>query len=166
MHPVIIVRHPKERLSKCSLRGLEGREGLEFRRATRSFRLDVRGHLLLQLGAPVLTAAHRLDPTTGRPRPLVLLDSTWRLVPQLEASLDNLAEAVPVGLPAALQTAYPRTSKLAEDPPGRLSSIEALYVALRLLGEDDPTVLAGYHWREAFLEALRRHPAFASTREL
>lgn len=103
----------------------------------------------------------RVDPVTGEVRPLVLLDSTWRLVPHLEASLRNVAQAIRVGLPEGLQTAYPRSSKLTEDPSGRLSSIEALYVALRLLGQDDPSLLDTYHWRDAFLEGLRRHPSFA-----
>ncbi len=38
-----------------------------------------------------------------------------------------------------------------EDPTGGLASVEALYAAKRLLGDDDPDVLEGYHWREAFL---------------
>ena len=38
-----------------------------------------------------------------------------------------------------------------EDPTGGLASIEALYLAKRLLGDDDASLLDGYHWREEFL---------------
>jgi pre-rRNA-processing protein TSR3 len=38
-----------------------------------------------------------------------------------------------------------------DDPANGLASVEALYVARRLLGDDDPSLLAQYHWREQFL---------------
>ncbi|MGF1484014.1 MAG: hypothetical protein ACFBZ8_06585 [Opitutales bacterium] len=160
MHPVIIVRHPKERLSKCSLRPLEGCAGFTFHKATPRFSLDVAGCLLLEVGAPVLTPDVRTNPETGQPRPLILLDSTWRLLPGLEACLVNRAQAIPVGLPAGIATAYPRVSKLAADPAGGLASVEALYVALRLLGVACADLLEAYHWREPFLAGLETHPAF------
>jgi pre-rRNA-processing protein TSR3 len=58
-------------------------------------------------------------------------------------------------IPGQLATAYPRTSKVFEDPAAGLASIEALYVARRLLGDDDPSLLDGYHWKEQFLSSLR-----------
>ena len=50
-----------------------------------------------------------------------------------------------------VRTAYPRVSKVFDDPQQGLASIEALYLAKRLLGDDDASLLDGYHWREEFL---------------
>jgi len=52
-------------------------------------------------------------------------------------------------------TAYPRVSKVAQDPLAGLASVEALYLARVLLGVRDDTLLEQYHWREQFLENLR-----------
>lgn len=143
---VIILRHPKERLSKCSLRPLEGRPNLRFFKAREGFRFNATGYTLLSVGTPIL------GPEDAG-RPLLLLDSTWRLLPALEACLDG--EPVRRALPP-VRTAYPRVSKIAEDPTQGLASVEALYLACRLLGEDDPSLLDDYYWREAFLEEVAR----------
>ena len=58
---------------------------------------------------------------------------------------------IPRALPKSLQTAYPRKSKLNNDPGAGLASIEALYAALRILGRRDDSLLSDYHWREEFL---------------
>ena len=59
-------------------------------------------------------------------------------------------------IPGTIVTAYPRESKVFDDPTGGLASVEALYLARRLLGDDDPTLLDGYHWRDRFLAILGR----------
>ena len=41
-----------------------------------------------------------------------------------------------------------------DDPPQGLASIEALYVAMKVLGFDDPSLLDGYHWKDEFLASL------------
>jgi pre-rRNA-processing protein TSR3 len=84
--------------------------------------------------------------------PLLLLDSTWRWLPQLAAAVRGTPIAR--SIPGVLRTAYPRTSRVFEDPAAGLASIEALYVARKLLGDDDPSLLDGYHWREPFLANL------------
>lgn len=142
MTPVTIIRHPKERKSKCTLEPLRGRPGLEFFEAKPTFRFDATGYLLLAVDAP------ELSPEDAG-RPLLLLDSTWRLLPQLMDRLDG--EAIPRSLPGDVRTAYPRVSKISDDPTRGLASVEALYLAKRLLGEDDPTLLDHYYWREDFL---------------
>jgi len=147
--PVVIIRHPKERLSKCTLEPVRGRPGLIFHRASDTFQFDATGHTLLALNAPELSP---LD--AGRP--LLLLDSTWRLLPQLEATL--VGEPVRRTLPPNVKTAYPRVSKITSDPLGGLASIEALYLAKKLLGDDDPSLLEYYHWRNAFLDQLKNIP--------
>lgn len=145
MTPITVIRHPKERISKCSLRPLHGRAGIRFLKATRSFTFDATGYTLLAVDAPPLSPE-------DAGRPLLLLDSTWRLLPQLMACLTGTP--VPRSIPGDIRTAYPRVSKIAEDPLQGLASIEALYLAKRLIGEDDPSLLDGYHWREDFLRQI------------
>jgi pre-rRNA-processing protein TSR3 len=138
----VVIRHPKERLSKCSLVPLHGRPDIRFYRATPRFRFDSTGYLLLTPAAPVLSAV-------DRGRPLLLLDGTWRYAAQLERCLDG--DPVRRSLPGSIVTAYPRKSKLFADPDAGLASVEALYAARRILGDDDPALLDGYRWKDAFL---------------
>lgn len=140
--PVTVLRHPKERISKCSLRFLHDRPEFTFLRARPGLRFDATGFLLLAVDAPPLDVS-------DRGHPLLLLDSTWRYLPQVAACV--VGEPIRRSIPGDVRTAYPRVSRNFEDPTGGLASIEALYLAKRLLGDDDPTLLDGYHWREEFL---------------
>ena len=150
-HPVVVIRHPKERISKCSLRFLHDRPDITFYKATPSFSFDCTDHLLLAVDAPPLSPA-------DAGHPLLLLDSTWRLLPDLQRCLEGtpIRRSIPDGL---AETCYPRASKNFEDPTHGLASVEALYLAKRLLGDDDPSLLDGYHWKEPFLEQLRGGPS-------
>lgn len=145
MTPVSIIRHPKERRSKCSLTPLEGRPDFSFYRARLGWTFDMTGFTVLALGAPEMSEA-------DAGRPILLLDSTWRLLPQVEACL--VGEGVRRTLPA-VSTAYPRISKIAEDPMGGLASVEALYLAKLLIGEREDDLLDAYYWRNQFLETLQ-----------
>lgn len=142
MEAIHIIRHWKERRSKCSLTPLEGRGDLVFHRARAGWTFEAGGFTVLGLDAPLLTEA-------DAGRPLLLLDCTWRLLPDLEACL--VGEPVRRTLPA-VQTAYPRVSKLKPDPLGGLASVEALYLARLLLGDGDAGLLEAYHWRDDFLK--------------
>lgn len=146
MVPITVIRHPKERRSKCSLTPLEGREDIEFYRARTEWSFNMTGFTVLALGAPELSIE-------DAGRPLLLLDSTWRLLPQIEACLHG--EGVYRTLPTVV-TAYPRISKIADNPLGGLASVEALYLARLLLGERDDTLLSDYYWRDLFFENLKR----------
>ncbi|MEO0795144.1 MAG: hypothetical protein AAFX93_08285 [Verrucomicrobiota bacterium] len=146
MEPTVIIRHPKERLSKCTLEPLRGRPDLVFHRASESFEFDATGYTLLAMDSP------ELSPEDAG-RPLLLLDATWRLLPQVVECV--IGESIPRTLPANIKTAYPRISKIAEDPLGGLASVEALYLAHRMLGHDDPTLLEHYYWREEFLSQFQ-----------
>ena len=55
------------------------------------------------------------------------------------------------GLPAGWTTAYPRVSKLTEDPAVGLATIEAIYAAYAALGRDTTGLLDQYRWRDDFL---------------
>jgi pre-rRNA-processing protein TSR3 len=140
--PIVVLRHPREFLPKCSLSPLHGRPDITFLLATADFRLDATGMTLLQVDAEPLSEA-------DRGRPLLLLDSTWRLLPRLVRRLTGAF--VPRSIPGDVLTAYPRKSSVTPDPERGLASVEALYVAKRVMGEDDRTLLDGYHWREQFL---------------
>lgn len=144
--PTTVIRHPKERIAKCSLRFLHGRPEITFLKAKPGFTFDATGFTLLAVGAEPLSEA-------DAHRPLLLLDSTWRWLPQLAACVRG--EPVRRAIPPGVKTAYPRSSKLFDDPDAGLASVEALYVARRLLGDDDPSLLDGYHWKDAFLRSLR-----------
>ena len=143
--PTTVIRHPKEKIRKCSLRFLHERPEMTFLRGKPGFQFDATGFTLLAVEAPPLSLA-------DAGRPLLLLDSTWRWLPQLLACVTG----TPVlrSIPGDLRTAYPRVSKVFEDPEAGLASIEALYVARKLLGDDDASLLDGYHWKEAFLASL------------
>lgn len=139
----VILRHRRENLKKCSLRGLEGRSDLVFYTYPVDRLPDLSNFLLLKVGAPPLTIA-------DRERGLFLIDGTWRLAQVMEKQLPWKLEAR--SLPGHYRTAYPRRQTDCPDPASGLSSIEALYIAHRLLGRSTEGLLDGYYWRERFLE--------------
>jgi pre-rRNA-processing protein TSR3 len=132
---------------------LHGRPGFTFLKATKKFSIDATGYLELAVDAPPLTVA-------DRGCTLLLLDSTWRLLPSLRRRIGGTT--IRRSIPGGVATAYPRASRDHDDPAGGLASIEALFLALSILdpGPEDLSLLDGYHWRNAFLanarEALRR----------
>lgn len=144
--PTTVIRHQKERVAKCSLRFLHARPEMTFLRARPGFTFDGTGFLLLAVGAPPLS-------TADAGHALLLLDSTWRWLPQLRACVTG--SPIERSIPGGITTAYPRTSKVFEDPAAGLASIEALYLARALLGDVDASLLDGYHWKDAFLAGLR-----------
>ena len=138
----VVIRHPKERKSKCSLEPLRQRPDIRFYNAIEGFKFDATGYILLRVDAPVLS------PTDSH-LPLLLLDSTWRLLPRMEAALTG--EPIPRSLPPSLVTAYPRVSKISPDPTRGLASVEALYAARLLQGRATDGLLEQYFWRDEFL---------------
>lgn len=137
----VILRHPKERLSKCSLQPLVGREDIEFIKANIKKPFDSTGYILLTVNAPVLSSDDE--------GPLLLLDSTWRLLSFMEKCITGTP--IRRSLPPTIKTAFPRMSKVFQDPAQGLASIEALYVAKKILGAADVSLLESYYWKETFL---------------
>lgn len=139
---VAVVVHPREKLSKCSAWPLRARPEFSFYRFPDQRVPDLQNCVRLGLSDELLSPA---DAT----KTLAVLDATWRYAGQMEADYAS----VPVrGLPPQWRTAYPRTSKLFADPPGGLATVEALYVAYRLLGLDPAGLLDSYQWKDRFLE--------------
>jgi pre-rRNA-processing protein TSR3 len=139
------VVHPKENRKKCSLEPLRGRPDLSFVTfsAKRSMQLT-EGYVRLSVDGPPLTPA---DAERG----ILLIDGSWRHAARMHA---HFAAVPPRSLPG-YRTAYPRVSKVFEDPPEGLASVEALYVAYRMLGRPTEGLLDGYRWRDRFLELNR-----------
>ena len=138
--PTVIVVHPRERRSKCSVEPLRDRDGFVFCTFPHPVPIDLTGYVRLGIGGPVLSDA---DAHRG----LLLLDGTWRLAARMEPFYQHIeVRSLPV-----VQTAYPRKSEVYADPSEGLATIEALYAALRLLNRDTTGLLDSYHWREQFL---------------
>jgi pre-rRNA-processing protein TSR3 len=170
---IIAIRHAKEKRAKCSLTGIETQPGTWFRRAKPGFSLDGTGCLLLTPGAPTISpqdaflteAEEQTLASAGRGefilhdgrgralRPVLLLDSVWRLLPGMRRKISGAP--VERSLPGWVTTAYPRISKMTEDPEDGLATIEALYAALALMGFECPELLDGYLWKDAFLASFR-----------
>lgn len=139
--PTIIVIHSKEKRSKCSVEPLRGRSDMIFWTFPHRGPEPLTNYVRLGIGGPPLTSA---DVQCG----LLLLDGTWRLAERMEQDYQD----VPVRSLLPWQTAYPRTSKLYEDPAAGLATIEALFAALTQMGHDTQGLLDSYRWREEFLQ--------------
>lgn len=141
--PTVVFRHRKENLKKCSLRGLEEREDFRFYTYPLQGRPKLPGYVLLDMNAKELTKA---DSHRG----LFVLDATWRYAEKM-MQVDSFDEMERRSLPGIFRTAYRRRQEDCSDPERGLASIEALYVAYRILGRDALSLLDHYYWREEFL---------------
>lgn len=147
----IILRHYKENPRKCSLQPLRYDPRFHFLNFALNRTIDATSFALLEIDAPPLTPA-------DASRPLLILDSTWRHLPKMRNAL--IGDFTPRSLPQ-IPTANPRTSKITPDPPRGLASIEALYLALRILNQRDDSLLDSYHWKTTFLascDSLKINP--------
>ena len=139
---VWILRDPRESVKKCSLTPLRGMEGVHFSTYHRDRTIDVGERALLD---PNGTELSERDRGLG----LLVIDCAWRRVDALQRTVKGTLHRR--RLPH-LVTAYPRKSRIFEDPPTGLASVEALYAAVFLLFGPRPEFLEGYRWREEFLE--------------
>ncbi|MDP1609008.1 MAG: hypothetical protein Q8L98_06820 [Chlamydiales bacterium] len=140
---IFILRHRRENLKKCTLTGLEQRDGLLFYTYPINPLPNLSNCLLLKVGAPILSEkdAHR---------DLLLIDGTWRLAAIMEKNLPCKLEER--SLPTNWRTAYPRRQTDCPNPEEGLASIEALYIACLLLGKSTEGLLDHYYWKENFFK--------------
>jgi pre-rRNA-processing protein TSR3 len=144
--PTIILRHRKENLKKCSLRGLEGRPDFRLFTYPKETLPDLSGYVLLTMDAPLLSAADR---NAG----IFLIDGTWRYAERMERQLPVPHRFERRSLPPHYQTAYPRRQcHDCPDPSRGLASVEALYVAYAILGRNREGLLDHFRWKEDFLK--------------
>jgi len=143
MYPTIVIRHKKENLKKCSLRGLENREDIIFYSYPLKNKLpDFSNYFLLEVNAPEL---EEQDQDKG----ILLIDSTWKYLAKI---LNILPENIEKrALPKHFISAYPRKQTMCPDPIRGLASIEALYLAYMITKRDITGILDNYYWKENFL---------------
>lgn len=147
--PTIILRHRRENLKKCSLRGLESREDMHFFTYPKDTLPNLDGCIMLSFDGAVLS---KDDADKG----LFLIDATWRYAEVMQRSVLAKDYKLEVrSLPSNIRTAYPRRQDDCDDPERGLASVEALYVAYLLMGRDPKGILDKYHWKEKFLLSLR-----------
>jgi pre-rRNA-processing protein TSR3 len=101
--------------------------------------LDLTGYVRLAALAPVLTSA---DASAG----ILLLDGSWNRASAMNRAFTHVPPRSLVGY----QTAYPRVSKRGTDPLHGLASVEALYIAYRVLGRSTAGLLTHYAWAQEF----------------
>ncbi|WP_437186372.1 ribosome biogenesis domain-containing protein [Planctomicrobium sp. SH668] len=142
--PTIIVVHPKEKRSKCSVEPLRGRDEFIFWTFPKRGPETLDNYVRLGLNGPMLSPE-------DSPRGLLLLDGTWRLAERMEQDYQE----TPVRSLLPWKTAYPRVSKLFEDPSAGLATIEALFAALAQMGRPTDGLLDHYRWGNEFLDINR-----------
>lgn len=154
MPPTIIIRHKKENLKKCSLRGLEQRNDMQFYSYPLSSPIAAEGYIILTLDATLPLTAE------DRGRGLLLIDATWRYAHQMIACSHLGDSSLFRRLPSGARTAYPRRQQDCREPNQGLASIEALFIAYTILGKETDGLLDSYYWKESFLEKNRELPLF------
>lgn len=139
----IIIRHRKENLKKCSLRGLESRSDISFYTYPLTTFPDFSSHILLTLDAPILSS----EDTS----PLLIIDGTWKYAQKM---IDNLPLHLLIkrSLPTEIKTAYPRRQADCPEPERGLASVEALFAAYFVSGKNTQGLLDHYYWKSHFLE--------------
>jgi pre-rRNA-processing protein TSR3 len=146
--PTIVLRHRKENLKKCSLRGLEQRPDFRFYTYPMDELPSLEGYMLLTVDAPPLTEE---DAHYG----LFVIDATWRYAEVMLRQFPPEVMPLRRSLPRQYRTAYPRRQDhCPQAAEYGLASIEAIYLARQLLGMDTTGLLDNYHWRDQFLSSL------------
>jgi len=138
--PTVIVRHSNENPRKCSILPLRGKPGIIILGYPVKDPPDLASYVRLAADAPELSPG---DAASG----LLLLDGSWRWAGAMTRAFEHVTPRSLHGY----KTAYPRVSKQGTDPDNGLASVEALYVAYRVLGRSTDGLLDHYRWREEFL---------------
>lgn len=139
--PTVIVVHPREKRRKCTVEPLRGNPGFLFRKFPAPLNIVPQDYVRLGFDGPLLGPD---DASKG----LVVLDGTWHLAGVMEPTYADL----PVRSLPPWKTAYPRSSKVREDPTAGLATIEAIYAAYQLLGRSTEGLLDNYFWADEFLK--------------
>lgn len=146
---IIILRHRKENLKKCSLRGLEGHPNLSFFK----YPQDVERLPLLPATILLDVEGDELSPQEAESHPILLLDGTWRYASAMRSAVQRRwsNNLILRKLPRTV-TAYPRYQTACSDPGAGLASVEALYVTFWLGSKPTEGLLQNYYWGHEFLE--------------
>jgi pre-rRNA-processing protein TSR3 len=142
--PTIVIRHRRENLKKCSLRGLESRPDFIFLTYPNYLLPPLNEYIILTLDAPELSPT---DASHG----LLIIDATWRYAAKMFKPFEHRPEYIYRSLPHQYRTAYPRRQEDCPDPDRGLASIEAIYLSYLILGRETTDLLDHYYWKEQFL---------------
>jgi len=82
---------------------------------------------------------------------LFIVDSTWRYADKMLKFAEKQGRLNKRSIPAHFRTAYPRRQEDCPDPSRGLASIEAVYIAYKLLGRDASDLLNNYYWKDLFI---------------
>jgi len=138
--PTVVLRHRKENLKKCSLRGLETRPDFRFYTYPTQTLPPLQNYFQLSFDGPLLT---KEDAHMG----LFLIDATWLKAKKMAKTIDLPKRS----LPGNIRTAYPRYQTDCDKPERGLASIEAIFIAYQILGRSTEGLLDTYLWKEDFL---------------
>ena len=138
--PTVMVVHPRERRSKCTVEPLRSRDDFVFVCFPNKVPVALDGYVRLGMDGPQLSSE---DAESG----LLVLDGTWKLASRMKPFYSDL----PVRSLPQIMTAYPRVSQLFQDPSDGLATIEAVYMAFVLMNRPTDGLLDKYHWKDRFL---------------
>ncbi len=138
----LILRDRRERKSRCTIWPLRNHPALRVIHYPWTPPPDLTNYFLLWPNTTELSPA-------DENKNLLLVDGSWRWAEKLSLPLSGIPKRSLRGI----RTAYPRSSKLFEDPEYGLATVEALFAAHFLLGKDIHGLLDHYHWAEEFLTA-------------
>lgn len=130
-------------MKKCSLRGLESRSDMEFLTYPKHHLPEKENYVILSFDGPELS---KEDAACG----LYLIDGTWKLAEKMEQTLPFTP--IKRSLPKHFKTAYPRRQTGCADPEAGLATIEALFIAYKILDRPTHDLLSHYHFGQKFLE--------------
>jgi len=143
--PTIIIRHRKENLKKCSLRGLEKRDDmLFFSYPLKKDLPDLASYALLSFDGKELSMQ---DANSG----IILIDGTWKYAEKMQSQIKQLDNLQKRSLPKHL-TGYPRKQTLCPFPEFGLASVEALFIAYKILQRDASSLLDNYPFKSSFFD--------------
>lgn len=140
-----IIVHRSENRKKCSVEPLRARNDFEFYTFPLVTEINLENYIRLGIGGKALSSE---DTDKG----LLVLDSTWRHAEAMEKPFTDM----PVRSLEGWKTAYPRVSKIFDDPQEGLATIEAIYAALFITGRNTEGLLDDYFWKDQFLSLNKR----------
>ncbi len=141
----LIVRHRRENKKKCTLQPIIDRLDCHFVTYPGCTLQNLDNYILLGFEGPELSIE---DIGKG----IILIDGTWKKASIMQRELFDGRKIEMRSLPKNIFTAYPRRQADCSNPEQGLASIEALYVAYKLMARPSDDLLCDYYWRDAFLE--------------
>ena len=142
-----------ETSNKCTILPVSYREDLSIRKFRRGRPIPgLKADILLH---PDGVSLAELVGADSQVESLATIDCIWR---RLRPIMGWLEKPLPklVKIPDGFVTAYPRLSRLGNDPSGGLATIEAVFIAAAFVGKWDISLLSEYFFGEEFIQLNQR----------